>query len=919
MANAAPDLNAEIEALKRRLAELEAARATPASQDVNTQGGTAIEGGVQTQGGYFIGRDYVQIVHQLVQHGEEREEALSVVGHYLEVLANDLAGLKLGEIDNTVDQTKNTPLRLADIYVPLDTTLWIPKQWALPTWLAKGSDRMMSIKGEKAEARPVSVLEALALHPRLILLGKPGSGKSTFGTYVLLVMAQAWQGHGGELAALGPEWHHGALLPIRVTLRRFAESLPAGDAPARAGDLWAFIGKDLQAGSYGLSSLTLDYVRRIARNQGALILLDGLDECGDESRRGRVLAAVEEFMRTAGEHCRFLLTARPYAWPTGPDPVAGAYRLDDLNDERIEQFIESWYAALVRREWRSTQEAEPLKQDLLLAWRRADLVELARTPLLLTLMATLHSNRGHLPDDRADLYHESVELLLQHWNRKVGAEQSLITALQPYPVTLPHLRKALERLAFETHERSVGTEGAADIAEHHLLEAFRRVLGGSRDKAAVVVDYIEKRAGLLLGLSPKDGEAQFCFPHRTFQEFLAACHLAGLVDFPSECARLARAHGAHWREVLPLAARVAGAERGASAADELIGSRLPADLPHPQVADWQNALMAGRQLLEIGTSLLVPDERPGRIKARVAAWLVAGLPVPPKEGGLPAAERLLAGDVLAALGDPRFDADRFWLPKDGNLGFVRIPADPDYRIGTRRADKKKAQADDDEINDDLTPTPEFFIGRYPVSVAQFRAYLQAAGREAGDADALADPDNRPVRYVDWHEALAYCRWLHEQLATSPALAVSEAARLVRQAGWRVSLPSELEWEKAARGGMAGTVYPWGNEFASSLTNTGESELGTTSPVGMYPANTYELHDMVGNVWEWTRSHRQPYPYDDIAQREALDAGDEVRRLVRGGAWNLHQYFARCAIRHWSHPDFRYGYLGFRVVLCSSPV
>jgi predicted NACHT family NTPase len=107
------------------------------------------------------------------------------------------------------------------------------------------------------------------------------------------------------------------------------------------------------------------------------------------------------------------MTARPYAWPSGPVPIDGAYALADLADEQIEQFIRGWYDALVKRNWRSPGEAEPKLADLLEAHRRPDLLPLARNPLLLTLMVTLHTNRGELPDDRADLYDESVKLLLE--------------------------------------------------------------------------------------------------------------------------------------------------------------------------------------------------------------------------------------------------------------------------------------------------------------------------------------------------------------------------------------------------------------------------------------------------------------------------------------------------------------------------
>ncbi len=100
---------------------------------------------------------------------------------------------------------------------------------------------------------------------------------------------------------------------------------------------------------------------------------------------------------------------------------------------------------------------------------------------------------------------------------------------------------------------------------------------------------------------------------------------------------------------------------------------------------------------------------------------------------------------------------------------------------------------DDEINDALTPTPEFYIARYPVTVVQFKAFVETTGFEIGHADALRDPDNRPVRRVNWREAREYCDWLNKQLANSTPPAKSEIAGLVRERQWRVALASELEW------------------------------------------------------------------------------------------------------------------------------
>ena len=168
----------------------------------------------------------------------------------------------------------------------------------------------------------------------------------------------------------------------------------------------------------------------------------------------------------------------------------------------------------------------------------------------------------------------------------------------------------------------------------------------------------------------------------------------------------------------------------------------------------------------------------------------------------------------------------------------------------------------------------------------------------------------------WYEALAYCSWLQEMLATSPALQGSPIARLVREQVSRVTLPTELEWEKAARGGLRDKVFSWGDTPDPNRANCSKSRIFDMSAVACFPPNGFGLCDMIGNVSEWTSSHYKPYPY--LADDGREDLNSEVDRVVRGGSFGMNPGSARCAYRYRVQPKFHHSDLGFRVVLRSPP-
>ena len=316
---------------------------------------------------------------------------------------------------------------------------------------------------------------------------------------------------------------------------------------------------------------------------------------------------------------------------------------------------------------------------------------------------------------------------------------------------------------------------------------------------------------------------------------------------------------------------------------------------------------------------------------------------------LPAVERAAAGRVLGKLGDDR----------PGVTGILRVegrPPLPDMELCYVPAGPFWMGEGEDEHLNECLDYP-YWMGRYPVTNAQFRVFVDDPGgyqdnrwwTEAGlawrkDRKGSREPGepynlpNHPVVRVTWYEALAHARWLTERMGEWAEEPIE------------VRLPSEAEWEKAARGGLQvpekrviiclgeggqealpavadGPValrdnpspnrrYPWQGEIEPNLANYAETSIGTTSAVGCFPggAGPYGCEELSGNVGEWTRSIYKDYPYRPKDGREDLES--EALRVLRGGSFLYGKHFARCADRLHYLPLNRIFDLGFRVVVVS---
>jgi sulfatase modifying factor 1 len=241
-------------------------------------------------------------------------------------------------------------------------------------------------------------------------------------------------------------------------------------------------------------------------------------------------------------------------------------------------------------------------------------------------------------------------------------------------------------------------------------------------------------------------------------------------------------------------------------------------------------------------------------------------------------------------------------PPPITFDWVEIPAGP-FLLGSDK--KKDDQAFDDELPQQSVTLPAYRIARTPVTVAQFAAFVQATGYQTdaekqgqagiwngkewgwvkganwqhprGPKSDVRQKQDHPVTCVTWQDAVAFCVWASEVTGTT------------------IRLPSEAEWEKAARG-TDGRIYPWGNDKPTKEHCNFNMDVGDTTPVGRYPkgASPYGLLDVAGNVWEWTNSLWIAYPYDPADGRE--DSYSEGSRTVRGGSFFYNARLVRCACR-----------------------
>ena len=812
---------------------------------------------------------------------------------YLKQLYNHCQELPLEKFGEA--NTYSARVKLDDVYIELFTTTPRDPEKA----------RKSNINNENY----LSAWEAAQKSELLVILGDPGSGKSTFAKRLLgrLCLAEM-----GQIPTL--DGFPSGMTPVLVNLRDLVPELQGVAFPQNSRErkrrLQNLILKQAinDVESEYRTPEFLDGMSRAITTGTCFLVLDGFDEV-PQSLRGLVREAVAAIL--VFRPLRVLATCRIRSY-TG-QAILNAFKvhsLAPLGIDQIRRFCHDWYECQSELNRISSIDCLDKAENFIKAATDDEkLRELAGNPMLLTTMAIVHQKETHLPPERVKLFQEVVKILLFRWQKHHGNEH-LKGSLSKLLADESMLLRSIEHLAYAAHRAGKGDKKAADLPRKLFRDILEDQYLGAAQLAEDFLDYIDQRSGILIGRGGEpDKPHTYAFPHRFLQEYLAGCHLASEQDpyvMVNQFKAIAE-EGDFWDEAARLAFEELKHNRTSSSlwylADELVKDCDLNNPCHQRLVMWsgQIANLIGRKTLEEG------GNRGKRYLNKLEPMLLKTA----QEILLNPMERADSADALDSLG---------YEPED-LFKFIEIPSD--------------------------NQSYNFWIGKYPVTNLQYERFLvpknfsnrslwidlpdySETGQVKGTigvegwcwlqdniaSEKILFPSHwnnpglgkkrhcAPVVGISWYEAMAYGRWLQKNW-----FCLIEAKQNNGLTPKFICLPIDYEWEKAA-GGISNNRFSWDKPGENSnlekvimCANTDESYIRSTTQVWLYPQGQsypYGIFDMCGNVEEW-----QAVPHED-----ALDC-----RVLRDGSFNSPPDLARCVIRHWSKPNSRNSTeFGFRLCL-----
>lgn len=751
----------------------------------------------------------------------------------------------------------------------------------------------------KHQIERIPLVNVVDRHPYVLVVGPPGSGKSTFLQYLARIGADEVRKR-LPLLARATELYSFMVAPR-------AQAVPPHDRFVR---YW------LDQSRTHRWHFTEPWLREQFQRGQVRFLIDGLDELPSHEARVAIVQVVDHAVQQ-WPACHWVLTSRPntLGGPALPLNFRPA-EIDLLSDEEISSFIHAWVLVLYQSEDSaelvdrySRKGAVVYTRELLEAIRdRPDVRLLARNPVMLTSIAVVHWNEMKLPEGKSELY-DAVMSWLINARRDTTERFGRKLALQCY-----------QRLALAMHQHPEGRRTEVGLAWAANCIAPLHQGATPQEQTQAALDFLE-REEVNTGLLVRRGKGNLAFWHTSFQEYLAACEVAGHTDDEANgwwAVIKSRLHEPGWSEVIRFIPTILH-RLGDDRVDLFIG-RVLATRSDASLAETARVIgYLGPLLHDLVLYQYTIDRLPEYITARdeVLAIFARG-----KGDALPIDVRIEAAIALGRAGDPRLESADQW---------VLIPAGSAV-VGAQSSDPALPNYDPFAgINEQpvfRAFSQSFEIGKYPVTVQEYARFVAARGyadrafwgdegwawRETqsvpspGHWDTQLTTPNCPVVYITWHEAQAYCRWLSR-----------------RDDGFAYMLPTEAQWEYMARAGQSSYWrFVFGNQMPQEIgseMNWEEASNERLTPVGLFPldATSHGVADVNGNVYEWVQDDG-PYTYSagehPAGRRRTFNA---PFRYLRGGGVHSPARLHRTAARSCVLAELRYDDLGFRVLRVPSPI
>jgi formylglycine-generating enzyme required for sulfatase activity/predicted MPP superfamily phosphohydrolase/energy-coupling factor transporter ATP-binding protein EcfA2 len=716
-----------------------------------------------------------------------------------------------------------------------------------------GGEKIPGIKKGKEGKEPEYIdIEALLGRVNCVLLrGTAGMGKTTLVKHLAYTISDG-SGH--------PSLN--GYLPVLVLLK----------------DLWPLFKREIGLTFESLletyckdrlPGLPMEIIKDYLDQDRALFLLDGLDEV-PEHLRAPLMDTIATF-RFENKDNRFLLTGRPHGIAGRATEVLGSYihDIEPLDREKANRFISDWFRAVSAR---ATGLADMTADDMISEIALHEHVSIfTQNPLLLTAVCILYQDNKRIPDQRAELYRRIVDNLLH---------RRFTDPLDPGKVG--KIGEYLMILAYHLQEQNL-----KKIEQCEAKDLLRRVFSKEQGETEVqyntrmdhLFEQVEPHCGLLKRLDC--GEVEFF--HLSFQEFLSARYMINCgIDIRGFLDK------GWWEETILLHIGFTGIDRKQQS-NELVKEILDSDPGDEKERQrlWLLGSKALRDIQSFKRDKSVVDLAAGKLELLLTSNADLNI-------------RFEAGEILGVLGDRRINA---FSPE-----MVRVEAEEFIRGSGEGLDREKPER---HIYLDA-----YMIGKYPVTNQEFKEFVNDGGYKEKEfwtsegwkwrkEENISEPlywhdrkwngPNFPVVGISWFEADAFCKWLSHKT------------------GKQYRLPTEAEWEKAARG-TEGREYPWGNEFDEKKCNSWEGKLRRTSPVGIFQEDRGPCgcFDMAGNVVEWCLDWFDEKYYKKSPDKNPKGPSEGALRVLRGGSWGLHPVRCRSAFRRYSPPASRYRLFGLRL-------